>query len=623
MQIFQTFQQFKWRSVFGQRAGIILLVVLIPNIVLLAGNIQLFPPIGWVDPGIYIGYFWDLPGKIARFGTNYFSMRLPFTLVGYTINSILAPVPSAKLVALVFNTIAALSIYQLVSRRINAVAGVATAWAITLDPIWIAAISRTYVDGPAMAYALAALAVILTACRQGDNRLRLGFGGALGAASIYTHPIMVLPLGIVVATDAMLQRQKLRAFSHDFIWIAFGAVFLTILLGFVSILLGGKFLFMLSDPWAFTRTFKGFGENYRYALSSWVPGGFRLLPVGALFALALIVLFLQRAKRDMTFKFSVIGLASSGSVVAFLIFLDYGIGGATLQSSFYSSYSLIGLVFLIAAAAHRAFDEPELPISKLGLFCVTLIPSIILLFSAADQIWSWSDAHIGLLWILLTVSFVTSLSMLVHDLPLRPTASIKTLAQRSLVRKSGFFLLTATIVICGIANKDTRRIFIIRSGINYESSFRSTIAVNKLIKKYITPNEKLFFWYDREELTGVDKAYGPYAVYQLRFRDTYFYLNDWDSLAATWLWDRSSLGWSLPVLQSAEQEKLTTRPARSLIVTLCIDISRCEEAQTALGKQNYLAKELERQRVDTKGYTPFWAVIYEATPILESEHRPN
>jgi len=619
----QIFRQINRRSVSGQKAGIILLAVLIPNIVLLAGNIQLFPPIGWVDPGIYTGYFWDLPGRIARFGSNYFSMRLPFTLVGYTINSIFAPVLAAKLVALTFNTIATLSIFLLVSRRINTTVGIATAWAITLNPIWIATISRTYVDGPAMAYALAALAVILTARAENDNRIRFGLGGALGAAAIYTHPIMVLPLGAIIATDALLRRQAPRKFLKDLMWIACGAILLTCLLGFTSLLLGGKFFFILSDPWAFNRTFQGFGANYRYALSSWVPDAFRLLPVGALFALSFVIMVLQRAKQGPTFDFSVIALAGAGSIAIFLIFLDYVIGGATLQSSFYSSYVLAGLVFAVAAAACRAFGGDGSQIGIPAILGGALAISVILLFSVAEQIWNWSDTHTGLLWALLTVSSMVAIFMLTHDLLLKPISSVETSARQNAIRKAGFFLLTATLVMCGIANKDTRRIFVTPSGINYEASFRSTVAVNTLIKEHITPKERLFFWYDRDELTNVDKVYGAYAVYQLRFRDIYFYLNYWDSLTATWLWDRSSLGWSLPVLKPDEQNKLTKLPTRSLIVTLCIDIGRCESARAALSQQSYIATELDRQRIETEGYTSFWAVIYEADPVAEQNQKPH
>ena len=623
MQISHAFQHLNWRSVFRRKAGILLLVLLVPNVVLLAGNVQLFPPIGWVDPGIYTGYFWDLPGRIARFGANYFSMRLPFTLVGYIINSVLAPVLAAKLVALAFNTIAIFSIFQLISRRMSVAVGVATAWAITLNPIWIATISRTYVDGPAMAYAFAALALILTARPENNNRIRLGFGGALGAASIYTHPIMILPLGVIVAIDALMRRQNMKSFFQELTWIACGAVLLTIFLGLASLLLGGKFLFILSDPWAFTRTFKGFGGNYRYALSSWVPGAFRLLPVSALLLFSLVLVPLRAAKQNLISNFAIIGLASTGSIIAFLVFLDYGIGGATLQSSFYSSYTLTGLVFLVAAAGYQSFGNTEPQIGKLAVGGGVLALSTILLFSVADKIWSWSDAHTGLLWVLLTTSFAIAIFMLVHDLLLEPATTHETSPRGGAIRKVGFLLLSTTIVLCGIVNRDTRRIFITHSGINYESSFRSTVAVDKLVRKYLVKDEKLFFWYDRDELTTIDKVYGSYAVYQLRFKDNYFYLNYWDSLTAIWLWDRSSLGWTLPELQPDEQDKLVRRPTQSLIVTLCIEIAKCEAAQPALGKLNYLVTEVERQKIDTEGYTPFWVIIYKADPIAESAQNPG
>lgn len=614
MQTPHLLKQVNWSSIFGRKAGIFLLVLLVPNIVLLAGNIQLFPPIGWVDPGIYTGYFWDLPGRIARFGTNYFSMRLPLTLVGYSINSIFPPVMAAKIVAITFNSVAVVSIFLLVSRRMSTSAGIATAWAITLNPIWVATICRTYVDGPAMAYAIASMAVLLTTPQKNDNRIRFGISGALGAAAIYTHPLMVLPLGVIVAVDALVRRQELRSFFQGLIWIALGAALLTIFLGFISLLLGGKFLFILSDPWAFTRTFQGFGENYRYPLSTWVPDGYRLLPIGAIFALALAFLLLHKAKRSQIFAFSAIGMAATGSILLFLTFLDYGVGGATLQSSFYSSYALTGFVFIIAAAAFHSFGNTELQIGKIAIVGVAIALSTIWLFSFAEQIWGWSDAHTGFFWIFLTLAFVIAIFMLTHDQLLKSLSTTQPLPHQGKIRRVGFLLFTLTIIICGIANKDTRRIFIAQSGVDYETSFRSTVAVNTLVRQHLTTNERLFFWYDRDELANIDKIYGSYAIYQLRFKDTYFYLNYWDSLAATWLWDRSSLGWSLPVLQPAELQKLTAFHVPALVVTMCIDVRKCEEARVVLGKNKYVATTLERQWIASDGYTPFWVILYRADP---------
>ncbi|ABS64909.1 hypothetical protein Plav_3304 [Parvibaculum lavamentivorans DS-1] len=597
----------------GRYALILLLVVLIPNAVLLSGVFQLFPPIGWVDPGIYTGYFWDLNQRIERYGANYFSMRLPFTVVGFLVHSIFAPEVAAKVFAVLFNSLAAISLCLLVAGRAGIVAGVAAAWTLTLNPVWVATISRTYVDGPAIAYTLTALAVLFTP-RTGRQRVvALVAGGGVAAAAVYTHPITVLLFGCAIAADIFLNRPKLASLLKEGAWILTGVAAATAILGLVSVSFGGNFLFVLADPYAFERTFSGFGANYQYALSSWVPNAYRLLPVPVLLAFGIsLLVFLKRT--HPSFWLAAIGVAMSGGMAMFLLVLDFIIGGATLQSSFYSSYLVAGLAIIAGAAAGLAFDHANPRLRYLTLSGIAAAAITIAVFSYAELAWAMVDMHRGFIWIALFGASILACSLLFCSPRIMEGSS-----RHSIAPRSGFVLLASVIVLCGFFNTDTRRIFVIPSGLDYVTSYRSTIAVSGFVDRLISNNERLFFWYDRDELTLADRPLGAYGVYELRFSDKRFFLNYWDSLTAVWLWDRSSLGWTMPELKPAELERLQQHSIPAMIFTLCLDAAKCYKSAATLTSHGYRVTEVDRLLVGDTGYTPFWVVAFRAEPAGDGE----
>lgn len=599
-------------SATGRYSLILLLVVLIPNAVLLSGVFQLFPPIGWVDPGIYTGYFWELGQRIERFGANYFSMRLPFTVVGFLVHSIFAPETASKVFAAIFNSMAALSLFLLVSRRAGMAAGAAAAWALTLNPVWVATISRTYVDGPAMAYTLTALAILFIPASGRPRIAALIAGGAVGATAVYTHPVALLLLGGALLADTFLVRPRLASLLKDGAWIASGAAAATVFLGLVSLLFGGKFLFFLADPYAFERTFSGFGANYQYSLSSWVPGAYRLLPVPVLLVLGVFLLALVE-RRHPAFWLAAIGVAMAGGVASFLLVLDFIIGGATLQSSFYSSYLLAGLAIIVGAAAGLVFDQVNPRLMYPAISGLASAAAAIAVFGCAEAAWAITDMRKGVVWIALLTSFVIACFLLVWR-----ARDVGVSSWHLGMKRSGFVLLASVIAFCGFLNTDTRRIFITPAGLDYVTSYRSTMAVAGFVNRFLTRNERLFFWYDRDELTLADRPLGAYGIYELRFRETRFFLNYWDSLTAIWLWDRSSLGWTMPELQPAELERLQQYDIPALIFTFCLDAEKCYKSAETLTGHGYQVTEVDRLLVDDTGYTPFWVVAFRVTAAVKA-----
>src|SRR4029434_11176831 len=108
--------------------------------------IQLYPPPGWVDPGLYLGYFLNLPVLLDRFGADYYGMRLPWVLSGFVMHRLLPPVIAHLVLILSFHLLASVSLYLIVAPRHGRCAGLISSLFLTVNPMWIAAVTRGYVD---------------------------------------------------------------------------------------------------------------------------------------------------------------------------------------------------------------------------------------------------------------------------------------------------------------------------------------------------------------------------------------------------------------------------------------------------------------------------------------------
>jgi hypothetical protein len=61
-------------------------------------------------------------------------------------------------------------------------------------------------------------------------------------------------------------------------------------------------------------------------------------------------------------------------------------------------------------------------------------------------------------------------------------------------------------------------------------------------------------------------------------------------------------------------QKLAAFRGSNLVITMCIDAKKCDNAQVALAEQDYVSTVLDRQWITSDGYTPFWVVLYKVDP---------
>ncbi|MCB5177745.1 hypothetical protein [Microvirga lenta] len=566
----------------------------LPNCFLFAGYFQLFPPAGWVDPGMYLGYFLDLPGKIREFGPNYHAMRLPFTGVGYILHLIFSGDVANYARIILFNTLALVSIYALVFPRHGFWAAILTAWWLALNPLWIAAIARTYADGPAIAYMLCALACWVNRDFVPRRGVAAWLSGFLGAVAVFCHQVSLLILGGAAVAATLAYGATWRQFLQDSAWATAGGLTAAVLLGGMSLMLGGNLLFFLSDTNAITRSFAGFGANYQLPLLDWLRGAYRLLAAFMVGILGLGVLYAKGAHHSRTLIFGLAQLTATG--LLFFVW-DFGVGGAMTQSIFYSSYFLLGETLLVAGLFGLTLPNTKganswaILLSFAGLFA--LASTIIL---AAPRLWQLLEALPGarIPWAIVALIFGLSLVFLYWK------------------QRSGFVaVLVGATVLCGALDQTARSLFLRKGALNNKATYRTTLLVHSTLRTSVPGDRKLLFWYDRDELSALEMQRATPALYTLRFGDIHYELNLWDSVSALWQWDRGSLGWDMPNIPDWGRSNLHFAGKPVSIVMFCIQKSRCSLAQNRLREMGYVTQERLRTTIVGGGYFPFRMVVFD------------
>lgn len=569
-------------SVFGVAAAVIALA-----------PIQTSPPPGWVDPAMYLGYFFDYQNLVSRFGQNYHSSRLPFILLGSFLYSVFTPRIAAALLVVLFAWLAIAGVYGTVAKLHGRVPAFFICCWLAVNPLWIATMARGYVDGPAMSFILLAFGVIASAA--GNRACSFVAGGALVALGAATHPITLLLAGCGVPALLVMSWQSLRDFGIAILALGGGFVLALAALGLASVALGGTFLFILADPDAITRSFAGFGANYQLAWHEWVPMNYRIL--GPAFALIVAGATILHTRLGGTPQATWLGLALLLGPLAFLLFWDFVIGGAALQSSFYTGYLLPGQAFIIAGAASAAMrlrpgEKPArwtaivLIVGGGALVAIYFAPSLWELEASVVQFrYKWLFL-IACLTLLLGALFIFRWRLALAGLGL-------------------VFILLAVI------NSDTRRIYRPAGAPDFGAYLTATVRVSGFVKGLGLGERRLLFWFDRESYSDSDPHLAFWTSYSLRFVTTVLRLNYWDSLISAWQWDRSMLGARMPHFDTAERNVLQALPAQTSIAILCRDANECDAGRDRLEELGYSPQLRGLTPVAEPGTSAFFIRVYD------------
>ncbi|RXT31178.1 hypothetical protein B5U99_20640 [Bosea sp. Tri-54] len=555
---------------------------------------QAFPPPGWVDPAMYIGYFLDYQNLLIKFGQNYHSARLPFVLPGSFLYAVFTPRIAGELLVILFSSLAIAGVYGLVAKYHGRGPAFFICCWLALNPLWVATMARGYVDGPAMSFVLLALAVMASAA--GTRTYRFIAAGALIALGAATHPITVLLAGCGVLALLVMSWRSWRDAAITILTLGIGFVLALAALGLVSLAFGGKFLFILADQPAITRSLNGFGSNYQYAWSDWVPMNYRVLgPVFALIVAGATILYTRRLGGIPQITW--LGLALLLGPLAFLLYWDLVIGGAALQSSFYTGYLLPGQAFILAGAASAAtrLRPGETP-ARWTAIILTLSGGALLAIYLAPSLWGIeaSVAQFRYKWLFL----LASLALLLVGL----------FAFRWRLALAGLGLL---FILLAVINSDTRRIFRPAGAPDFGDYLSATARISSFVKGLGLGERRLLFWFNRESYSDSNPHLAFWTSYSLRFATMNLRLNYWDSLISAWQWDRSHLGAMMPRFDTTERSVLQALPVQTSIAILCRDAHECDAGRDKLEELGYRPQLRGLTPVAEPGTSAFFIRVYD------------
>ncbi|MCB5177746.1 hypothetical protein [Microvirga lenta] len=578
-----------------ERVGLAL-AILLPVAVLFAGPYQLFPPVGWVDPAIYLSHLLDPRGMIAQFGSTYFSARLPLILLGAAIHHVFRFEYANYILILVIDLVALTSVYALARRAAGIVPAVVATWWLGTNPLWVAAISSGYVDGTAIAFSLAAISVFGIASdlgRAAPRPIALAAVGCLVALCFFVHPLpagisgLVLLIGsIAVGGSALLLRFVL--------WAGIAFTLVAMLLGLFMMALGGPFLFIV-DVSPLHNAFAGLARPFIRPFNEWAIEAYRL---GMPFAATVIGLALVSAyKGGGKAKWAVhLGLALLAVTILFLAGWDVIVGGLTLQSHFYASYLLIGQSLAVIGCAGLLL-EAESRTVRASLPLLGAVAALIVVALSLQR-------HIGAL-----VSSTFAIWGILTSL----LALTAFLCLRGLARAAVWGLFCITL-IAGIANADTRRIFNVPGQLQSMELYGHLVRIRQAIEGMSLNGRQVMLWLNRSEYTTGKPVLDESFVFDFYLRGQNLRLNFYDSLAGFWLWDRSTINFEMPTLHQYNLESLQRVRFPTTIILACIYPENCDRGREALEQAGIATRVRARTLVGYPGLTPITLLALDNEP---------
>ncbi|HEX3399802.1 MAG TPA: hypothetical protein VHT74_05710 [Acetobacteraceae bacterium] len=554
--------------------------MVVPAVFLGIARFELFPPPGWVDPEMYLGFFLNFPRALARFGPDYFSMRLPWTLMGFAAHRILAPNMANYAMVLSFYYLAIGSAYLIMVPRYGRIGGIAAAWWLAFNPLWLAAATRGYVDGPAMAFMLAGFACLINRGRLFGHRRDLCLAGSCWAFAVFTHPMTVFLTAMGGGAWLLGDRPSRSEFVGTAAWVAIGGIAATLALATAGSALGAPFLFFTAYAGTVKHALAGSGMDFIRPAADWLPGAYRMIPP---FAFVVVGGAFLLSRRDCR-AWSGMVLLAVGLMCASIVWLELWnllTAGVTFQVSHYSSYLLPAQALVFGAIAGEVSQAQTTDRKDFSLL-TALVVSALLPVLAVERLWQWEGAwREGLYFWLVPVSLFALAAIMLFG----PH------------RRIAIPLLMLATVVAGTANLDTRRIFRAAGNPDYKPYYRAAIRLNDIVQGAGLDGRRLYFWYNRQAFTTGDARRDAWLIFNHSFAGASMQLGVLDSLTSIWLWDRTNLNFDMPHLSAAEARGIAESAPLVSLVLLCQRQADCTQGVDALAKQGIATVTRVRERI--------------------------
>lgn len=532
-----------------------------------SGAVQLHPPIGWVDPGLYVYWFLHPAENFALRGGDYHGSRVPFILAGTLSYRLFEPVLAQAMLVSAFYIAGLFAIHRIAAFTLPGFAlRAAVVCLIGLNPIWIASLARGYVDGPAIVLGLASLACVM---RRNEPAGLVGHvaAGALLLLAFFTHPFAGGLAALSVLGFVLVRQASVMARGLALLCLGLGAVLAFVLCGLGASAIGLPFFFpqmslarigqalVTTAPSPFLRPFALWaGEAQRLAL---LPLTMILLAAGIR---GMRLRSLDTAGRDRL----ALACAALLPLLALLATLPLW-SSFVLQFDFYASYVWLPLVPALVLFVARVTGPGPARSVALGLAalaaCGVVLALMLPLSLRAERLFG------QFAWGLVLVTL--GLGLLGLLLRRKPAALLA---------------MGAGLALAGAANRDTVTALRLRDAPDLAAQHAGMRELHRFLAEHAAASGPYLVWLSRDRFAA-QRDLPESQIRELSFAGTSFRLNALDSLAASLGWDIASLGFNMPnpELDPAGLRRLAGFAARhATFIALCGEAADCAEGEDAL-----------------------------------------
>jgi hypothetical protein len=525
------------------------LLAVLPALFLYSGLFQLYPLTGWVDPGIYLGYFFDLPSLVTRYGlgeTTYHGARLSWVLPGFWLHEAFSPqVAQLVLVGLMYFT----SIWSafLAGRGVGGrLGGHLAAAFFAYNPLFLAAVVFGAIDGICITYMLVATAALFSGLPAPLSRVRAAVFGVFACLATVAHPFAA-PLSAFLALAYLLTaRPQLKDILLHVAFATLGAIAAFLVLALIGMQFGMPFWFPAASAPMAQRALGGFGASYKLPFSDWAVGSYRLLMPAALIA-ALVTVLLDRTQRHRRAVLASIVLLVVSGALFFIV--DLIVQGTTLQVRNYTNLTLPACAVALAALVGRPHDE--ISTGRLALLqLAAMVPALLLAaLYAVSPDWFVGGSKLPVLFAALCIAGLV-------------------LAWRSARKAAGAVVFGLFVLACGALNQDSASVYLARSKVDLREAFMGAHRLAEYIEA--SPRLRsggLLIWYDRKSFTTGSELADRQLSYNMAFRNERFRFTYYDTLSSLYLFDRSLLGAKFPAIEPHQLDPVRLQATPVIVLT--------------------------------------------------------
>jgi len=334
------------------------------SLVLWLGPFTNYSPAGFIDPWVYTGYFTNFSNLVHQFGLLYYPSRLPYVLFGVSMYAVFSPPVANFLINLCILTAGLISLYCIVARHQGRAIAALTGFAFCFNPYVMSSVSWDYPDGPAIAFLLLGLWVVLAPPPGLQGRRGMFLVGSLWAMAGFTNLIAGLIILPGVILIAYVRPYAIRQLGRDGLFVLMGVLFTTGCLAILSRQIFGdhrfytqqvKMLLYMSREGRFQQMW-GTGLT-------WLNSAYRLV---ATYGLTVIggLFFIRHFGRLKSDRFYIGTYAFLFLCNVLFIFVEFGMKAVVLRVAYTSSY-LVVPVFIFLAALIGALRKIALTNSSL------------------------------------------------------------------------------------------------------------------------------------------------------------------------------------------------------------------------------------------------------------------